>query len=80
MGRGSSCSQWYMRAEGSGGCMGAGSPAAYMKAGGSAAYSSHVGKEVQLLTVGIYMGQEVQLFIVGTWGQGITVWVHGGRV
>ena len=35
MGRGSSYSQWYMRAGGSGGCMGAGSPAAYMKAGGS---------------------------------------------
>ena len=70
----------YMRAGGSGGCMGAGSPAAYMKAGGSAAYSSHVGEEVQLLILGIYMGQEVQLFIVGTWGQGITVWVHGGRV
>ena len=48
--------------------------------GCSAAYSRHVGEEVQLLTVGIYMGQEVQLFIVGTWGQGITVWVHGGRV
>ena len=72
MGRGSSCSQWYMRAGGSGGCMGAGSPAAYMKAGGfSAAYCRHVGER--------YMGQ-VQLFIVGTWGQGITVWVHGGRV
>ena len=25
------------------------------------------------------MGQEVQLFIVGTWGEGVTVWVHGGR-
>ena len=80
MGRGSSCSQWYMRAGGSGGCMGAGSPAAYMKAGGSAVYSRHVGEEVQQLTVGICMGQEVQLFVVGTWGQGITVWVHGGRV
>ena len=44
---------------GSGGCMGAGSPAAYMKAGGSAAYSRHVGEEVQLLTVGICMGQEL---------------------
>ena len=32
------------------------------------------------LTVGIYMGQEAQLFIVGPWGQGITVWVHGGIV
>ena len=60
--------------------MGAGSPATYMKAGDSAVYSRHVGDEVQLLTVGIYMGQEVQLFIVGTWGQGITVWVHGNRV
>ena len=58
--------------------MRAGSPAAYMKAGSSAAYSRHVGDEVQLLTVGIYMGQEVQLFIVGTWGQGITEWEHGG--
>ena len=66
----------YMRAGGSSGCMGAGSPAAYMKVG----VSRHVGEEVQLLTVGIYVGQEVQLFIVGTWGQGITVWVHGGRV
>ena len=68
----------YMRAGGSSGCMGARGPAAYMKVGGSAAYSRHVGEEVQLLIVGIYMGQEVQL--VGTWGQGITVWVHGGRV
>ena len=39
-----------------------------------------MGEEVQLLTVGIYMGQEVQLFIVGTWEQGIIVWVHGNRV
>ena len=39
-----------------------------------------MGEEVQLLTVGIYMGQEVQLFIVGTWGQGNIVWVHGNRV
>ena len=39
-----------------------------------------MGEEVQLLTVGIYMGQEVQLFIVGTWGQGIIVWAHGNRV
>ena len=70
----------YMRAGGSGGCMGAGSPAAYMKARGSAAYSRHVGEEVRLLTVGICMGQEVQLIILGTWGQGITVWVHGNRV
>ena len=62
------------------GLWGAGSPAAYMKVGGSAAYSRHVGEEVQLLTVGIYMGQEAQLFIVGPWGQGITVWVHGGIV
>ena len=60
--------------------MGAGNPAAYMKAGSSAAYSRHVGEGIQLLTVGTYMGQEVQLFILGTWGQGITVWVHGGRV
>ena len=60
--------------------MGAGSTAAYMKVGGSAAYSRHVGTEVKQLTVGIYMGQEAQLFIAGTWGQGITVWVHGGRV
>ena len=39
-----------------------------------------MGEEVQLLTVGIYMGQEDQLFIVGTWGQGITVWIHGNSV
>ena len=44
MGRGSSYSSGYMRARGSGGCMGAGSPAAYMKVGGSAAYSRHVGR------------------------------------
>ena len=47
---------------------------------GSAAYSRHVGEDVQLLTVGIYMEQEAQLFIVGPWGQGIIVWVHGNRV
>ena len=39
-----------------------------------------MGEDVQLLTVGIYMGQEVQLFIVGTWGQGIIVWVYGKTV
>ena len=44
----------YMRAGGSGGCMGARGPAAYMKAGGSAAYSRHVGEGVQLLTVGTW--------------------------
>ena len=41
-----------------------------MKAGGSAAYSSHV-------------GEEVQLFIVGTWGQGINsvgTWGHSATV
>ena len=38
---------------GSGGCMGAGSPAAYMYMK-ARAYSRHVGEEVQLLTVGTW--------------------------
>ena len=70
---------------GSGGCMGAGSPAAYMKAGGSAAYGRHVGEEVQLLTVGRCMGQELgpavysahMDYSVGTWGQNVGTWGQG---
>ena len=58
--------------------MEAGSPAAYMKAGGPAAYSRHMGEGSSCLQW--VQGQEVQLFIVGTWGEGVTVWVHGGRV
>ena len=44
----------YMRAGGSGGCMGARGPAAYLKSAGSTAYSRHVGEGVQLLTVDMW--------------------------
>ena len=47
---------------------------------GPAAYSGYMGAARGPAAYSGYTGREVQLFIVGTWGEKVAMWAHGGRV